>query len=42
LFEGWIHALRSGRHDLIAIDGTTSRRTHHKRKGLKALHTLSA
>jgi hypothetical protein len=31
-----------GRHDLIAIDGKTSRRTHDKRKGLKALHTLSA
>src|SRR5450432_631193 len=41
-FEGWIHALWPGRHDLIAIDGKTSRRTHHKRKGLKALHTLSA
>jgi predicted transposase YbfD/YdcC len=41
-FEGWIHALWPGRHDLIAIDGKTSRRTRHKRKGLKALHTLSA
>ena len=41
-FESWIHALWPGRHDLIAIDGKTSRRTHHKRKGLKALHTLSA
>ena len=41
-FEGWIHALWPGRHDLIAIDGKTSRRTHDKRKGLKALHTLSA
>ena len=30
------------RHDLIAIDGKTSRRTHDRRKGLKALHTLSA
>jgi hypothetical protein len=27
---------------LIAIDGKTSRRTHDKRKGLKALRTLSA
>jgi predicted transposase YbfD/YdcC len=27
---------------LIAIDGKTSRRTHDKSKGLKALHTLSA
>jgi hypothetical protein len=31
-----------GRHDLIAIDGKTARRTHDQRKGLKALHTLSA
>jgi predicted transposase YbfD/YdcC len=41
-FESWIKALWPGRHDLIAIDGKTSRRTHDKRKGLKALHTLSA
>ena len=41
-FEDWIHALWPGRHVLIAIDGKTSRRTHDKRKGLKALHTLSA
>jgi hypothetical protein len=37
---GW--ALWPDRHDLIAIDGKTSRRTHDKRKELKALHTLSA
>jgi predicted transposase YbfD/YdcC len=41
-FEGWIKDLWPDRHDLIAIDGKTSRRTHDKRKGLKALHTLSA
>jgi len=41
-FESWISALWPDRHDLIAIDGKTSRRTHDKRKGLKALHTLSA
>ncbi len=41
-FESWIKALWPQRHDLIAIDGKTSRRTHDKRKGLKALHTLSA
>jgi predicted transposase YbfD/YdcC len=41
-FESWIAALWPGRHDLIAIDGKTARRTHDKRKGLKALHTLSA
>jgi predicted transposase YbfD/YdcC len=41
-FESWIKSLWPGRHDLIAIDGKTARRTHDKRKGLKALHTLSA
>lgn len=41
-FESWIKALWPGRHDLIAIDGKTSRRTHDSRKDLKALHTLSA
>jgi predicted transposase YbfD/YdcC len=41
-FENWIGELWPGRHDLIAIDGKTSRRTHDKRNGLKALHTLSA
>lgn len=41
-FESWIAALWPDRHDLIAIDGKTARRTHDKRKGLKALHTLSA
>jgi len=41
-FESWIRALWPGRHDIIAIDGKTSRRSHDKRKGLKALHTLSA
>jgi predicted transposase YbfD/YdcC len=41
-FEEWIKTLWPGRHDLIAIDGKTSRRTHDRAKGLKALHTLSA
>src|SRR5215475_6690603 len=41
-FESWIAALWPDRHDLIAIDGKTSRRTNDTRKGLKALHTLSA
>lgn len=41
-FVSWIRALWPGRHDLIAIDGKTSRRTHDKRHDLKALHTLSA
>ena len=41
-FDSWIAALWPGRHELIAIDGKTSRRTHDRRKELKALHTLSA
>jgi predicted transposase YbfD/YdcC len=41
-FASWVKSLWPDRHDLIAIDGKTSRRTHDKRKGLKALHTLSA
>jgi len=39
-FESWIEELWPDRHDLIAIDGKTSRRTHDKREELKALHTL--
>src|SRR5580693_3458339 len=41
-FENWVAALWPDRHDFIAIDGKTARRTHDRRKGLKALHTLSA
>jgi predicted transposase YbfD/YdcC len=41
-FDSWIAAQWPGRHEFIAIDGKTSRRTHDQRKGLKALHTLSA
>src|SRR5579862_4384491 len=41
-FADWIQALWPGRHEFIAIDGKTSRATHDKRNGLKALHTLSA
>lgn len=41
-FNGWVAAIWPDRHELIAIDGKTSRRTHDHRKGLKALHTLSA
>jgi predicted transposase YbfD/YdcC len=41
-FESWTASLWPDQHDLIAIDGKTARRTHDKRKGLKALHTLSA
>jgi predicted transposase YbfD/YdcC len=41
-FQDWTGELWPTRHDLIAIDGKTARRTHDRRKGLKALHTLSA
>ena len=41
-FTSWVAALWPDRHDLIAIDGKTARRTHDRRNGLKALHTLSA
>jgi predicted transposase YbfD/YdcC len=41
-FESWVAAQWSDRHEFIAIDGKTARRTHDRRKGLKALHTLSA
>jgi len=41
-FKGWVAELWPDRHDLIAIDGKTSRRTHDRRNSLKALHTLSA
>jgi hypothetical protein len=36
-FESRIAALWPDRHDLIAIDGKTSARTHDTCKGLKAL-----
>src|SRR5436853_7677220 len=41
-FNGWVKALWPNRHEFIAIDGKTARRTHDHRKELKALHTLSA
>ena len=41
-FENWVAALWPDRHEFIDIDGKTARRTHDRRKGFKALHTLSA
>jgi predicted transposase YbfD/YdcC len=41
-FEAFVASMWPERHDFIAIDGKTARRTHDKGKGLKALHTLSA
>ena len=36
-FENWVAAQWPGRHEFIAIDGKTARRSHDRRKGLKAL-----
>ena len=41
-FTAWVREMWPDRPDFIAIDGKTSRRSGDKRKGLKALHTLSA
>jgi len=41
-FEAFVASVWPDKHDFIAIDGKTARRTHDKAKGLKALHTLSA
>jgi len=41
-FESWVAATWPDRPEFIAIDGKTSRRTHDRRTGAKALHTLSA
>jgi predicted transposase YbfD/YdcC len=41
-FEGCVAQMRPDRPDFIAMDGKTARRTHDRRKGAKALHTLSA
>ena len=41
-FEAFVASMWPNKHDFIAIDGKTARRTHDKPKGLKALHTLSA
>lgn len=40
--DDWIASLWPNKPDAIAIDGKTSRRTHDRGKGRKALHTLSA
>src|ERR1700688_1862248 len=41
-FNSWVAAVWPDRHEFIAIDGKTARRSHDRRKGTKALHTLSA
>jgi predicted transposase YbfD/YdcC len=41
-FTAWAAELRSEAIDLVAIDGKTSRRSHDRSKGKKALHLVSA
>lgn len=41
-FIDWISEIREAAPDIVAIDGKTSRRTHDRAKGRKALHVVSA
>jgi predicted transposase YbfD/YdcC len=41
-FSAWASELRPAAIDLVAIDGKTSRRSHDRSKGRKALHLVSA
>lgn len=41
-FMDWIAELRDDDPDIVAIDGKTSRRTHHRGKDRKPLHLVSA
>lgn len=41
-FTSWASALRPDAADLIAIDGKTSRRSHDRTQGRRALHLVSA
>src|SRR6202007_420542 len=41
-FSSWVAACWPDKLDLVAIDGKTSRRTHNRRTGHKALHLVSA
>src|SRR6202795_4177249 len=41
-FSSWVAACWPDKLDLVAIDGKTSRRTHNRRIGHKALHLVSA
>jgi len=42
VFTDWATALRLDAPKLIAIDGKTSRRTHNRSRGQRALHMVSA
>jgi hypothetical protein len=39
-FSSWVAACWPDKLDLVAIDGKTSRRTHNRRTGHKALHLV--
>jgi predicted transposase YbfD/YdcC len=41
-FTSWVAACWPDKLDLVAIDGKTSRRTHNRKTGQKALHLVSA
>jgi hypothetical protein len=41
-FTDWARGLRPDAPDLIAVDGKTSRRTHDRSRGRRALHLVSA
>lgn len=41
-FIKWVQKVRLPGRDVIAIDGKTSRASHNKHKGIKALHMVSA
>src|SRR5262249_4703418 len=41
-FSSWIAECWPNRADLVAIDGKTSRRSHDRKRGQKALHLVSA
>jgi hypothetical protein len=41
-FMAWVEGLRADIPEVIAIDGKTSRRSHDRRQGRLALHTVSA
>jgi predicted transposase YbfD/YdcC len=41
-FSSWVAECWPGRPDLVAIDGKTSRRSHDRKRGQKALHLVSA
>ena len=41
-FSSWVAECWPGKPDLVAIDGKTSRRSHDRKNGQKALHLVSA